>query len=149
MASFQGLPGFVGPNTSTGADVGRGLAFTRLKGPAMAGQIADSVGLAGAAGPLPPAAGFICIQSTASLTNQVVTTSATGLLNASFVYIPLTTGTLVGASAPAYTGVGTPLLWDDADAILMVWSSSRSSWMNQTVTSSALLVDKKGFTSSV
>jgi hypothetical protein len=129
MASFQGLPGFVGPNTSTGQDVGRGLTFTRIKGPGMAGQIADGAGGTNSPGPLPPAAGFICIQSTASLTNQIVTTSATGLLNASFMYIPVTTGVLTGAGAPAYTGVGTPLVWNDNLATLAIWSSSRTSWM--------------------
>ncbi len=146
MATFQGLPGFVGPNTSTGADPGRGLSFTRLKGPALAGTVADG-GASG--GPLPPAGGYICIQSTASLTNQIVTTSATGLLNASHMYVPVTTGILTGGAAPAYTGVGAAFLWDDTDARLLVWSSSRASWLAQTVTSSALLVDAKGFTSSV
>lgn len=137
MSLAQGVPVYL----STAGNIG-----TRVKGPAVSGQIADG-GAAG--GPLPNPGGFICVQSTAALTNQVVTTSATGLQNASFVYVPLTTATLVGAAAPPFTGVGTPLLWNDADAILMVWSSSRSSWLNQTVTSSALLVDKKGFTSSV
>jgi hypothetical protein len=132
-ASFQGLPGFVGPNTSTGADVGRGLAFTRLKGPAMAGTVADG---GATVGPIPPAGGFICIQSTASLTNQIVTTSATGLLNASFVYIPVSTGSFVSSNnasqqgAPPYTGVGTPIVWNDAAQRLMVWSSGLASWLS-------------------
>jgi hypothetical protein len=144
MASFQGLPGFVGPNTSTGQDVGRGLTFTRIKGPGMAGQIADGAGGTNSPGPLPPAAGFICIQSTASLTNQIVTTSATGLLNASFMYIPVTTGSLVGAGAPAYTGVGTPIVWNDALFSLNIWSSSKASWV-VLVTSSGGVA---GFTTS-
>lgn len=133
------LPGFV---TTDG-----GLIASRFKAPVLSGTIADSV--SSGPGPVPPAGGFIAVQSTASITNQIVTTSATGLARASFMYIPVTTATLVGAAAPFYVGVGAPLVWDDTDAILMIWSSSRSSWLNQTVTSSALLVDKKGFTSSV
>ena len=129
-ASFQGLPGFVGPNTSTGADVGRGLAFTRIKGPGLSGQVADGAGGTNSPGPLPPAAGFICIQSTASLLNQIVTTSATGLLNASFPYIPVTTGQLQGAGAPAYTGVGAALAWNDTTRRLMIWSSGAADWLN-------------------
>lgn len=134
------IPGF--------ATTDNGLPYTRFKAPLMSGSIIDSQG-SGQVGPIPPAGGVMVIQSTASITNQVVTTSASGLSRASFIYISLTTGTLVGAAAPPYTGVGTPLVWDDTDAILMVWSSSRGAWLNQTVTSSALLVDKKGFTSSV
>jgi hypothetical protein len=133
MASFQGLPGFVGPNTSTGQDVGRGLTFTRIKGPGMAGQVADGAGGSNSPGPLPPAGGFICIQSTASLTNQIVTTSATGLLNASFPYIPVTTGPFNGLGAPAYTGVGAALVFNDNLGTLSIWSSSRGSWMTQVV----------------
>jgi hypothetical protein len=135
-ASFQGLPGFVGPNTSTGADVGRGLSYTRLKGPALAGQIADGAGGTNSPGPLPPAAGFICIQSTAAILNQIVTTSASGILNASFVYIPVSTGSFVSSNnasqqgAPPYTGVGTPIVWNDAAQRLMVWSSGLASWLS-------------------
>ena len=133
----QGLPMYL----STAANIG-----TRVKGPAAAGQIADS----GTGGPIPSPGGFMCVQSTASVINQVVTTSATGLQNASFVYIPVTTGALTGSTViPPYLGVGTPLVWNDNSASLMVWSSSRAVWMTQTVTSSALLGDFKGFTSTV
>jgi hypothetical protein len=139
MATFQGVPGYVGSNTSTSGDPTRGLAFTRLKGPALAGTIADSVmsfpaGITGP-GPIPPAGGYICLQSTASLTNQVVTTSA-ALQNASFVYIPVSTGSFVSsnnasqAAAPPYTGVGTPIVWNDAAQRLMVWSSGSSAWLS-------------------
>jgi len=136
MASFQGLPGFVGPNTSTGQDVGRGLTFTRIKGPGMAGQIADGAGGTNSPGPLPPAAGFICIQSTAAILNQIVSTSSAGLQNASFVYIPVSTGSFVSsnnasqAATPPYTGCGTPIVWNDAAQRLMVWSSGLASWLS-------------------
>ena len=152
MATFQGLPGFVGPNTSTGVDVGRGLSFTRIKGPGMAGQIADSVGFGGTAGPLPPAAGFMCVQSTASITNQIVSTSSSAIQNASFIYIPVTTGPLVtaagaaGAMQPPYQGVGTAIAWNDNLAQLMVWSSGKASWMTLIATTS---MSAGGFTTSV
>jgi hypothetical protein len=132
--SFQGMPGFVGPNTSTGADVGRGLSFTRLKGPALAGQMADG-GTSG--GPIPSAGGYICMQSTASLVNQIVSTSSAAITNASFVYIPVSTGSFVssnnasGQGSPAYLGVGTPIVWNDAAQRLMIWSSGLQSWLSQ------------------
>src|SRR5712664_3451688 len=120
MSLIQGLPGFIGPNTSTGTDPGLGLSFTRSKGPGMAGQVADNT----PGGPIPQAGGFICIQSTASLTNQIVTTSATTVNNrASFFYIPVTTGPLQGAGAPPYVGVGAALVWDDTSRRLEVWST--------------------------
>ena len=133
---MAGLPGF----SSTDNTVN-----TRFKAPVLSGQIVDSVS---ASGPIPAAGGVLVIQSTASLTNQIVTTSATGLARASFIYVPVTTGGLVGGAAPAYAGAGTPVVWNDNAATLMVWSSSRASWLSQTVTSSALLGDGKGFTSS-
>lgn len=136
MSLAQGVPVYL----STAGNVG-----TRIKGPGVAGQLIDTT----AGGPIPAPGGLMVVQSTASLTNQVVTTSDTTIGNrASFIYIPLTTGGLVGAVAPVFTGCGTPIVWNDNSAVLMVWSSSRSSWLSQTVTSSALLGDGKGFTSS-
>jgi hypothetical protein len=145
MSLIQGLPGYV---TATSSVVpGIGLKKTGFQSPVLVGRVADG-GTSGV-GPLPLAGGVICVQSTASLLNQVVTTSDTTLgARASFIYIPVTTGPLVGSAAPPYLGVGTPLVWNDNAAVLMVWSSSRVSWLSQTVTSSALLVDAKGFTSS-
>lgn len=110
---------------STAANIG-----TRIKGPGAAGQIIDG-GASG--GPIPQPGGFMCVQSTASITNQVVTTSNTGLQNASFMYIPVTTGSLTGAAAPPYLGVGTPIIWNDAAKTLQVWSSDSASWMTGTV----------------
>lgn len=125
MSLSQGLPLYL----STAANIG-----TRIKGPAHAGQIVDSVG---AGGPIPIPAGYICVQSTASVTNQVVTTSATGLQNASFVYIPVTTGSLSGAAAPPFVGVGAALAWNDTTKTLQIWSSGSVSWMSQFFGSSA------------
>ncbi len=132
MAISQGIPVYL----SSAANIG-----TRIKGPAIAGQIADNAG-----GPIPSPGGFMCVQSTASVTNQIVTTSATGLQNASFMYIPVTTGPLVGAAAPPFTGVGTPLVFNDNLAQLMVYSTSRSSWMTLIATTS---MSAGGFTTSV
>jgi hypothetical protein len=116
MSIGQGLPNYL---TSVG-NIG-----TRVKGPALSGEAQQVSG-----GPLPHAGGFICIQSTASLLNQVVSTANAVIANrASFVYIPVTTGPLVGASAPPYVGVGTPLVWDDANKRLAIWSSGSSSWL--------------------
>lgn len=99
---------------------------TRTKAVLMSGSIADSVD---ATGPLPLAAGVIVLQSTSGLLTQVVTTSATGLQRASFIYIPVTTGNIVGAAAPPFVQVGTPLIWNDASKVLAVWSSGSSSWL--------------------
>ena len=115
MSLSQGLPLYL----SSAANIG-----TRIKGPAHAGQIADNAG-----GPIPAPGGFICVQSTASVTNQVVTTSATGLQNASFMYVPVTTGSLVGAGAPPFLGCGTPIVWNDGLKTLNIWSSGAQSWL--------------------
>ena|SRR5690349_9517739 len=119
MSLSAGLPGY----KSTDG----GLKKAGFQGPVLVGKIADA-GVSG--GPLPVAGGLMCVQSTASITNQVVTTSDTTLgSRASFIYIPVTTGTLIGSAAPPYVGVGTPLVWNDNTATLHIWSSSRSSWM--------------------
>lgn len=118
------IPGFA---TTDG-----GLPYTRFKAPVMSGQIIDSQG-SGQVGPIPPAGGVMVIQSTASITNQIVTTSATGLTHASFVYIPVTTGPFNGLGAPPYVGVGTALVWNDNTATFSIWSSSRASWMTGVV----------------
>lgn len=123
MSLSAGLPGY---KTTDG-----GLKMAGFQGPVLAGKIADG----GSAGMnLPAAGGVMCVQSTASITNQVVTTSDTTIgSRASFIYIPVTTGGLNGAAAPPYVGVGTPLVWNDNTATFMVWSSSRTSWMTQVV----------------
>ena len=120
----QGLPLYL----STAANIG-----TRVKGPAHAGQVFDG-GTAG--GPIPSPGGYICVQSTASITNQIVSTSSVGIQNASFVYIPVSTGSFVSsnaagqAPAPPFLGVGTPIVWNDAAARLMIWSSGAASWLS-------------------
>ena len=123
MSISQGLPNYL----SSVANIG-----TRLQGPAVSGQAQDVSG-----GPLVPAGGFMCVQSTASLTNQVVTTSANVIGNrASYVYIPVLAGSLQGSTAgPPYLGCGTPLLWDDTARRLNIWSSSAGAWL--TASSSA------------
>ena len=122
MLLSQGIPNYL----TTAANIG-----TRLRGPAASGQLADSL----SSGPLPFAGGYICVQATASLTNQIVSTAdAVVGSRASFTYIPVTTGPLVGAVAPPFVGVGTPLVWDDANKRLAIWSSGSSSWMAQTST---------------
>ena len=126
------LPGF---RTSDG-----GMKYSGFQGPVLAGKMAD-----GMLASLPAAGGFICVQSTASIDNQIVTTSANGLSRASFIYIPVSTASLVGAAAPAYAGVGTALTWDDATKTLQVWSSGSASWMTLIATTS---MAKGGFTTS-
>lgn len=121
MSLSAGLPGYVSTDG--------GLKKTGFQGPILAGKIADS------AGPLPAAGGVMCVQSTASITAQVVSTAAAVIGNrASFIYIPVTTGPLNGAAAPPYVGVGTPIVWDDTNKRLSVWSSGSASWMTQTST---------------
>lgn len=123
MSLSAGLPG----HKSTDF----GLSKTGFRGPVLAGRVADNT----PSGPLPAAGGVMCVQSTASITNQVVSTADAVIGNrASFIYIPVTTGPLNGAAAPPYVGVGTPLVWDDANKRLAIWSSGSSSWMTQTST---------------
>jgi hypothetical protein len=141
MSLVQGLPGYV--TATSGVDITVGLKKTGFNGPVLAGKVADP---AVAGGPLPTPGGVICVQSTASLLNQVVTTSATGLQRASFIYLPVTTGPLVGAAAPPYVGVGTPLVWNDNLAQLQIWSSGKASWMTLIATTS---MSAGGFTTSV
>jgi hypothetical protein len=113
----------------------------------MTGQIIADQG-SGQTGPIPPAGGFICIQSTASITNQTISSSATAAGRNSYVYIPVSTAAAtnwVGAPAPAYTGVGTPIIWNDTAFQLSVWSSSKGSWMTLIATTS---MSAGGFTTS-
>jgi len=118
MSIAQGVPIYL----STAGNIG-----SRIKGPAIAGQAADSA----PGGPIPAPSGLMVVQSTASLTNQVVTTSATTVNNrASFIYIPVTTGSLTGAGAPPFTGCGTALVWNDNSQRLMVWSSGAADWLS-------------------
>ena len=134
MSLSAGLPG---SKTTDG-----GLKYAGFQGPVLAGKIADVPG--GVA--LPAAGGIICVQSTASLTNQVVTTSDTTLgSRASFIYLPVTTGPLAGAAAPPYVGCGTPLVWNDNLKQLMIWSSGSASWMTLIATTS---MAAGGFTTS-
>ncbi len=119
MSLSAGLPGF---KTTDG-----GLKYSGFQGPVLAGKIADG-GVAGVS--LPTAGGVIAVQSTASITNQIVTTSAATVNSrASFIYIPVSTGTLQGAGAPPYVGVGAALLWNDATRRLEVWSSGAAEWL--------------------
>ena len=131
---MAGLPGFVTTDNTVN---------TRFKAPVLSGQIAGDV--SAAVGPIPVAGGFMCIQSTAAILNQVVTTSATGLARASFFYIPVTTGTLTGAAAPPFVGVGTPITWNDNSKMLQIWSSGSASWMSLVATTS---MAAGGFTTS-
>lgn len=118
MSLSAGLPGYISTDG--------GLKKTGFQGPVLAGKVADP-----ATGPLPAAGGVMCVQSTASLVNQIVTTSASTVNNrASFMYIPVTTGQLQGAGAPPYVGVGTPLVWNDTSKRLMIWSSGAAEWLN-------------------
>lgn len=117
MSISAGLPNYL----SSVANIG-----TRLKGPALSGQAADG----GSSGPLPLAGGFICIQSTASLTAQVVSTVAAVVNNrASFMYVPVVTAALEGAGAPPFVGVGAALVYNDTTRRLEIWSSGAGAWL--------------------
>ena len=133
---MAGLPGFVSTDGP--------LANTRFKAPVLSGTLIDS----GSAGPIPPTGGFICVQSTSSITNQTISSSATAAAHNSYVYIPVSTAAAtnwVGAPAPFYTGVGTPIIWNDTAFQLSVWSSSKASWMTLIATTS---MAAGGFTTS-
>src|SRR5438094_2196212 len=118
MSLSQGLPNYL--STS-------GVLGTRVQGPLIAGQALDG---AAVSGPIVKPSGVMVVQSTASLINQIVTTSAATVNNrASFIYIPVSTGTLQGAGAPPYVGCGTPLTWNDTTRRLEVWSSGAAEWL--------------------
>lgn len=142
MSLTAGLPGYV---ATSSLDPGKAIMGTRVQGPALSGQVADNA--SNSAGPAYRAGGFICIQSTASLVNQIVSTSD-GVIGskASFVYLPVTTGPLVGSVAPPFVGCGTPLVWNDNLKQLMIWSSGAASWMTLIATTS---MSAGGFTTSV
>lgn len=137
MSLSAGLPGY----RSTDG----GLKYSGFQGPVLAGKIADG----GSAGlNLPTAGGVMCVQSTSSLVNQAVSTADAVIASrASFIYIPViaTTGSLAGSVPPPYLGVGTPLVWSDGAAQLIVYSSSRASWMTLIATTS---MSAGGFTTS-
>ena len=117
------LPGYV---LSSSSGYTGGEKRTRFGGPVMVGQVADN----GSSGPLPAPGAVICVQSTASLVNQIISTAAPS--RGSYVYIPITTGPLnQSTAAPPYSGVGTPLIWDDTNFRLHIWSSSKGTWMTQ------------------
>lgn len=118
----QGIPGQVFSTSKFG-----GEPYSEVLGPLVVGRVADNA--SAAAGPMYSASGVMVVQSTASKTNQVVTTSATGFARASFIYIPVSTGILQGAGAPPFTGVGTPLVWNDNARRLEIWSSGALEWI--------------------
>jgi len=137
MSLSAGLPGYL---TTDG-----GLKYSGFQGPVLAGKIADggTVGMN-----LPTAGGVMCVQSTSSIVNQAVSTADAVIgARASFIYIPViaTTGSLVGSTPPPYLGCGTPLVWSDGAAQLIVYSSSRASWMTLIATTS---MSAGGFTTS-
>jgi hypothetical protein len=121
MSLSAGLPGYKSTDN--------GLKKTGFSAPILAGRVADG----GSSGPIPAAGGVMCVQSTASLTAQVVSTVAAVIgSRASFIYIPVTTGPLNQVTeAPPYVGVGTPLVWDDTNFRLQIWSSTKGTWMCQ------------------
>jgi len=121
----QGIPGQVFSTAKFG-----GEPYSEVLGPLVVGRIADNA--SAASGPFYPASGVMVVQTTASKTNQVVTTSATGATRNSFIYIPVTTGILQGAGAPPFTGVGTPLVWNDNSRRLEIWSSGAAEWIVMT-----------------
>ena len=118
----QGIPGQVFSTSKFG-----GEPYSEMLGPLVVGRIADNV--SASKGPIYSASGVMVVQTTASVTNQVVTTSATGQARNSFVYIPVTTGPMQGAGAPPFTGVGAALVWNDTTRRLEVWSSGALDWI--------------------
>lgn len=142
MSLLQGLPGYA---TGTSGPVAYWVGAKKVgfQGPVLAGKVADQ-GVAG--GPVPVAGGVMCVQSTASVLNQVITTSATGFQNASLIYIPVSTGPMTGMAAPPYVGVGTPIVWNDNLKQLSIYSSGSASWMTLIATTS---MSAGGFTTSV
>lgn len=132
---MPGLPGFV--TTDNGAP------YTRFRGPVLAGQLNPQTST-----PIPNPGGFICVQSSASPLANNLTTADAVIARSAFMYIPVvagTTGSLAGSVAPPYTACGTPLVWNDSDAYLIIYSSSRTSWMTLIATTS---MGKGGFTTS-
>ena len=133
---MAGLPGFITTDNTVN---------TRFKAPVVSGAFQRDGGVGG---PLPLGGGFVCIQSTSSVTNQVVTTADAVIGRASFVYIPVVnSGTLMAGAAPPYTGCGTPIVWNDNLKLLQVWSSGAASWMTQ-ATGSSFAAGGAGFTTS-
>ena len=127
MPLITGLPGYVTASSQT-FGIQSGIMPSRFRQVVMSGNVADNV--SSGPGPLYPAAGVMVVQSTASLTNQIVSTADAVIgARASFIYIPVSTGTFNGSTGPAFQQCGTPIVWNDALKSLMVWSSGSTSWM--------------------
>jgi hypothetical protein len=127
----QGIPGYV---ISSSSNPTAGQVQVRVTGPLISGHVADNV--SSGPGPLYSAspAGLLVIQSTASVTNQIITTGDTVVRRSAFIYIPVA-GVLVSSSAgfeataPPYTGAGAAMCWNDDSKRLMIWSSGTGSWL--------------------
>ena len=127
------LPGIV----LTTAD-GRtgGAKYTRLAGPVLSGVLQDVSG-----GPVGSPGGFICVQTTAALATQLITTTGQ-FAETSFVYIPQGTlgatssGTANISESPPYTGSGAALYFDITRRKLSIFSTGVGDWLSVTLSSS-------------
>jgi hypothetical protein len=82
MPLITGLPGYVTASSQT-FGIQSGIMPSRFRQIVMSGNVADNV--SSGPGPLYPAGGIMVVQSTASLVNQVVTTSAATVNNRALV----------------------------------------------------------------
>ena len=111
--------------------------YTRFQGPVLSGTLFDG----GVGGPKALPGGFLCVQTTASLVTQLITTTAQTAL-ASYVYI--TQGSIavssstnsVIAAPPPITGAGAALYFDNVRNKLSIFSTATNDWLSVTLSSS-------------
>jgi hypothetical protein len=105
-----------------------------FSGPVLFGKLQDN---GPPTGPRQAPSGTLLVQSTGGFTNQVVSTAA--INSASLIYIAVSTGDLVGAGPPPFTGFGAPIVFvDDMAPHLNLYSTSDGDWlMIPTTTSTA------------
>ncbi len=113
---------------------------TRFKMPVLSGTIDDG---GATAGPLPSPGAFICVQSTAALVSQILTSTGQPA-KSSFVYITqgslaMTSSTNANIAAdPPYTGSGAAMYYDFTRKKLSIWSTGNGTgeWFSVSLSSS-------------
>lgn len=104
---------------------GGGKPSADFGGPVLFGKIKDQ-GVPTGAQVFP--SGTLLIQSTGTVTNQVISTGAVN--RASLIYVAVSTASLIGAGAPPYTGYGAGMaLIASTTPHIEVWSSGANDWI--------------------
>ena len=115
------------PNPFASSAPAGGKLEATFGGPILLGKMKEG-GVAGI-GPLVSPSGALLIQSTGSITNQVVSTGAP--TKAAFLYAPVSTASLITAGPPPYQGYGAATVFvnNTTDQHWEVWSTQDNEWI--------------------